>query len=101
MTPGLGNGNKGGQIAVMVEQGVDLDPGLGLSEPGPGKEAQAEADRGRVQGEELVFEPELLFGSNGLTMTVDMPEQGLEEGAGRFSLASAKVDLAAGFVPRW
>ncbi len=64
----------------MIQQGVDLDTGPGLSKPGPREEAQAEAYRGCVQGEELVFELEFVPGRNGLTTTVDMPEQGLEEG---------------------
>ena len=64
----------------MVQQGVDFDSGLGLPEPGPGEEAQAKADRGRIQGKELVFELEFVLGRDGSAAAVYLPEQGLEEG---------------------
>lgn len=80
MTFGFGNGNKGRQIAVMIQQGVDLNACLGLSKSGPWEEAQAEADCGCVQGEELVLELKLVLGSDGVTAAIDMPEQGFEEG---------------------
>ena len=64
----------------MVEQSVDLDPGLCFTEFGPREEAQAEAYRSRVKRVELVLELKLVLGSKGLTTTVDLPEQGLEEG---------------------
>jgi hypothetical protein len=62
---GRGDGHEGRQVAVMVQEGVELDPRLGAPEGRPGKERQAEVHHGGVQAVELVFEPELVPGGHG------------------------------------
>ncbi len=52
----LCNADKGGDIAVKVEQRVHLDGGLVLAESSPRKQREAEIDRGGVQGVETLLE---------------------------------------------
>ena len=80
--PGWRNGDKSRQIAVMVQQGVQLEAGLGAAESSPGKERQAKAHHGGVQAVELIFELELVFRGQGLTTPVHHAEQGLEKRGG-------------------
>jgi len=79
---GRGDPHKGRQVAVVVQQGVKLDPRLGAPERGPGKQRQAEAHRGGVQAVELVFELELVLRSQGLATLVHRAEQRLKKGGG-------------------
>ena len=60
----------------MIEQSIDFDPCLSLSESGPGEQAQAKGNRGSVQGEELVLELEFMLGSHALAAAVDATEEG-------------------------
>jgi hypothetical protein len=63
----------------VVQQDVGLDATLGAAEPGPGKQAQAERDGGRVQAEEFVLEAELvLAGAQGL-LPAEAGQRGKEE----------------------
>jgi len=39
--PSLRDGHKGGQIAVVVQEGMEFDAALGAAEASPGKEGEA------------------------------------------------------------
>src|ERR1022692_3683190 len=52
----VGNANKGGDIAVQVQQGVHLHGGLVLPEFRPRKKCQAQVDGGRVQSIQALVE---------------------------------------------
>ena len=56
MAFGLRNRDHGRQAAVVIEQGVELDSGLGGPELGPGEKGQAEVNDRGVKTEQLVFE---------------------------------------------
>ena len=62
-----GDQSEGGQVAFMVQQEVELDRALGPPELGPGKKREAKGDRGAVQAEQLVFEPEFMSARSSLT----------------------------------
>lgn len=82
MLPGRGDGHKGRQKAVVVQQSVEFDPGLGAPERGPGKQGQAKAHRGGVQAIELVFELELVPGSMSQATLIHAGEDGGEKTGG-------------------
>ncbi len=63
----FGNPGKGGKVAVMVEERMELDGFFGLKEKSPVKEADRQIDDGRIQADELIFEPKLSF-SDSLTL---------------------------------
>ena len=52
---------KDGEIAVMVEEEVELDRPLRLTEGGPIKQGGAEVDDRGIETEELILETELLL----------------------------------------
>jgi len=74
--PGRRNGDKGWQVAVVIQEGMQLDTALSAPEGRPGKQGQAEAHHRGVHAVELVE-------------------------AGRRLLASAKVERATGRAPKW
>ncbi len=82
MLPGGGDGHKGGQVAVVVQEGVELETRLGAPEGSPGEKRQAEAHHRGVQAVKLVFELELVTGGMGQAALIHEGEQGLEK-AGR------------------
>jgi len=53
---GVGNPYKTRDIATQIDQCVQLDPGLGPAEVGPGEQRQAQIDRGRVEGVHRLLE---------------------------------------------
>ena len=55
----LGDHHQAGQVAVVVEQAMQLDRALGAPELGPVEERRAQVDHRRVQTDQLVLEPEL------------------------------------------
>ena len=57
---------KDRQIAVVVQQQVQLDRAFGLPEVGPREQVQTQIDRGGVQAKQLVFETEPLLLARGL-----------------------------------
>src|SRR5208337_5040964 len=59
--PSLGEGHKGGQIAVVVQKGMQFDATLGAPEASPGKEGETKAYYRGIQAEKLVFEPEFVL----------------------------------------
>jgi len=76
-------GDEGGHVVVVAEKHVNFDAALGSPEVRPRKERQAEADRRRVEGHQLVLEAELALPAPerryGAEMTGQLPEQSLEE----------------------
>jgi hypothetical protein len=46
---GFGDPGEGRDAAPQIQQGVHLHPGLRPAEPGPGKDREAQVDRGRIQ----------------------------------------------------
>ena len=60
MGSGVGDGDKGRNMTVMVQQGVHFDAAFCLAERGPGEKRQAKLDGGDVQAEQFGFEAELL-----------------------------------------
>jgi len=61
------------QIAVVVKEQMELDSTLGLTEIGPGEEAETEIYDGSIETEELVLEAELLLFAGALAMA-QVPE---------------------------
>jgi hypothetical protein len=55
----LGDDDQAGQVAVVVEQAVELDRALGAPELGPVEEGRAQIDHRRVEADQLVLEAEL------------------------------------------
>jgi len=76
-------GDEGGHVVVVIEKHVNFDAALGSPEVRPRKERQAEADRRRVEGHQLVLEAELALPAPerryGAEMIGQLPEQILEE----------------------
>lgn len=59
---------------------MHLDPALGATEAHPGKKRKAEADRHRVEKEQLVLETELPFAANAqLARRPETAEKGPEK----------------------
>jgi hypothetical protein len=48
MAAAFGDGDKGRQVAVMVQQGVDFDGALGSTEGSPGEQGKAKLHHGGV-----------------------------------------------------
>jgi len=63
----FGNPGKGGEVAVMVQEKMKFDGSFGLTEKSPVKKADRQIDDGRIQADELIFEPEP-FLSNSLAL---------------------------------
>ncbi len=81
----FGDMGKDRKIAVMIEEEVELDRSLGLSEGCPVEKGGAELDNGGIKAEKLVFEAELLFPrGNGLTLSQQLVEYLLVELPGSF-----------------
>jgi hypothetical protein len=49
------------QIAIVIQQQVELNSAFGLTEVCPGKQAETEVDGGRIEAKQLVPEAELLL----------------------------------------
>ena len=56
---GVGGGeqNEAGHVIVVIEQDMGFDAAFDFLETGPGKQTQAQRNRGGVQGQQFVFEP--------------------------------------------
>jgi len=80
--PGRRNGDKGWQVAVVIQEGMQFDAALGAAEGSPRKERQAEAHHHGVQAEELVFELEFVLRGQWLTTPGHHAEEGLEKWGG-------------------
>ena len=52
---------KGRKVAVMVQEKMEFDGSFGLAEESPVKKADRQINEGRVQADELIFEPELFL----------------------------------------
>ena len=100
----LGNQKEAGDGAAQIQQGVDLDGGLGGAKSRPGKEAQTQVDGGGVQGVsggvefhgEVVVSIELARSSNqhGGEVGVDAPVAplvGIGQGAAAHPPANPQV----------
>jgi hypothetical protein len=57
----FGNTGIGREIALVIQDQVQLDGPFGPAEVGPVKKAKTEIDDGGIQGQELIFEPEFLL----------------------------------------
>jgi len=90
MLPGRGDGHKGRQVAVVVQQGVELDPRPGAPKRGPGKQGQAEAYHGGIQAVELVFKLELVLRGQRLTAPVHRGKQRRKKGGGALVVSIGK-----------
>lgn len=66
----------------MVQEGVQLDSGLGCPEPSPGEEGQAQVDNRGVKAEQLILEGELVPVGYGQAALIEFAEQGLKEDVG-------------------
>jgi hypothetical protein len=75
--------DEAGQVVAVVEEDIDLDPSLGASELGPGKEVEAERDDGGIEGEKQIFKAELVSGAEA-PLVVEVIEGGVEEVAVEF-----------------
>lgn len=56
MEPAFGDVNECGDVAAQVKERVQLDGRLGLPEPRPGKEGQAQVDGGGIDRVDRVVE---------------------------------------------
>ena len=74
----------------MVQQGVKLDPCLGMPEAGPGKQGETKAHHGGVRTEKLVLEAEFVLRGQRLAAPVHQGKQRLKEGSGAFVIGVAK-----------
>ena len=64
--PSRGDGHKGRQIAVMIQEGMKFDAALGAPEASPGKQGQAEAHyRVASRLKSLFLNRNLCFGASG------------------------------------
>jgi hypothetical protein len=52
----VGDADKGGDVAMQIEQRVHFDGGFVLAESGPREQRKAQIDRGRVQGVQALVE---------------------------------------------
>src|SRR5512142_2289517 len=57
----FGNPGKAGQIAVMVQEKMELNSSFGLAEKSPVKETDRQINEGGVQADQLIFEAELFL----------------------------------------
>jgi hypothetical protein len=55
----FGNPSKGGKVAVMVQEEMQLDGAFGAAEMSPVKETEGKIDDGGIQADQFVFKPEL------------------------------------------
>jgi len=78
----VGDRDKTGQQAIVVEADVDFGRALGGTELRPGKHRQTQVDGGGIQGVELVFEAEAVAWSQSLAASQQFMEQGLIERVG-------------------
>ena len=62
----IGDHSEVWQIAVVVQQQVELNGTFGLTEVSPGKQAETEVDGGGVEAEQLVLEAKPLLFARGL-----------------------------------
>jgi len=76
----LAEHHKGGEVARMVEQGMQLDGAFGAAAVRPGAQAQAEGDGGAVPGKKGAFEAEAMPRGHGLAAGVERAKEGLIQG---------------------
>ena len=100
MFPGRGDSDKGRQVAVVVQKGVELDPRFGASERGPREKAQAEAHPGGVQAMELVFELELVTWSMGQAALIHEGKEGGKKPGGPSVVGVGKRRTGYGSHPQ-
>ena len=74
----LGDDDHAGQVAVVIQQAMQLDRPLGAPELGPVEERRAQIDHRGIQTDQLVLEPEL---PAPVALGLAPPEQLLEHGA--------------------
>lgn len=77
---GFGDSDHCREIAVMIQEGVQFDAGLGGSELGPGKQSQTQVHHRGVETEQLVFKRKFVPRSLGEATPVEFAEQGFEKG---------------------
>ena len=65
----LGDHGEIGQITVMIQEEMELDGALGLTEISPGEEAETKIDGGGIEAEQLVLETEFSLLSGALVAT--------------------------------
>lgn len=76
------DGHECGQQSSVIQTHMEFDRPLGGLIPRPGKDAQAEIDRGGIERAELVLEAEAMSWRRPLATGEKFAEQGLVEGAG-------------------
>ena len=67
------------QVIIVVQQNVSLDAALSPAELGPRKQLQAQRNGGRVEGQQLVFEAELLFARAQSFFVAEPLERGVKQ----------------------
>lgn len=82
MALGIRNQGKGGDVAVVVEQKVELDPSSFFSEHGPGVGLEIEFDGAGVQAEEPGAKAEFMSRCSRGSSQVKLAEKRLEEFGG-------------------
>ena len=88
--PSLRDGHKGGQIAVVVQEGMEFDAALGAPEASPGKEGDTEAYHGGIQAEQLIFEAEFVLRGQRLATPVHQGKQRFKKGGGALVVGIGK-----------
>jgi len=79
MTFGFCDGDHRREIAVMVQERVKLDAGLGGPELGPGEQGQTQVDNRCIKAEQFVFKREFVLWRLRKTPLVEFAEQGLKK----------------------
>lgn len=78
----VGDVHERRQQAVMIQANVQFDGALHGAEPGPGKNAEAQANRRGVEGVELVLESEAMARRAALAACQQLGEQPCVQGTG-------------------
>jgi len=76
---GFGDEHVARQVIIVVQQNVSLDAALSPAELGPRKQLQAQRNGGRVEGQQLVFEAELLFARAQSFFVAEPLERGVKQ----------------------
>jgi len=63
--PSRGDGHKGGQIAVVVQEGMEFDAALGAPKASPGKEGETRLTTVASRLKSLFLNRNLCFGASG------------------------------------
>ena len=92
---GRRNGDKSRKIAIMVQEGMQLDAPFGAAKGSPGIEGKAEAHYRGVQTEQLVFELKFVLRGQRLAALVHQAKQRLIEGGGALVVGIGKSGAPA------